>query len=350
MNRREFIKLSALTAGAAISGHMVPGYLKGADAGTPDTSGHLYDMKVRSMDFEIIFDTEIINPPKHGEPVSIWMPLSLSGFEQDVTHLLIDSPVAFHINEEHHFGNKVVYAGPDRLNSGDKITVKSRIHRRTVSVIEDKNEDIRKHLVLSEKEQWNEDIKAFADKVVGGETDPLETGRKIYYALHDLLTYDKDTIGCGPGVSVWTYENRGGRCADFQSLFRTMMVYKGIPVKWEQGIMIPYPSEKILSGELEGDCIGTLCWNKFYIGEGRWIPVDLVEGNQQKEMRDYFFGHLSPNRFNISTGRNITLNPPQKSEMLNTFPVTYGEYDGMPLIYGHHYRNNVSYKVLNVEM
>lgn len=350
MNRREFIKLSAFTAGAVLSDQVVPGYLRSSAAGDEGPAGHLYDMKVRSMDFEIIFDTEIINPPKHGEPVSIWMPLSQSGFEQDVTQLSVDAPVAFHINEEHHYGNKMVYTGPDRLKSGDKITVKSRIHRRTVSVIEDRNEDISRHLVLSEKEQWNDDIKAFADRTVGGERDPLETGRKIYYALHDLLTYDNDTIGCGPGVSKWTYENRGGRCADFHSLFRTMMIYRNIPVRWEQGILLPYPSEKTFSGELEGDCIGTLCWSKFYIGEGRWIPVDLVEGNQKKEMRDYYFGHLSPNRFNISTGRNLTLNPPQKAEALNTFPVTYGEYDGMPLIYGHHYRNNVRYKVLNVEM
>lgn len=80
------------------------------------------------------------------------------------------------------------------------------------------------------------------------------------------------------------------------------------------------------------------------------MPVDLVEGNQRKEMRDYFFGMLSPNRFNISTGRDIILNPPQDGEPLNTFPVTYGEYDGIPLIYGHHYRNNAGYKVLNVEV
>ncbi len=350
MNRRKFIRISALTAGAVLSDRIVPGILRSAAARIDNTVGYLYDMKAKSMDFEIIFDTEIIHPPKHGEPVSIWMPLSRSSFAQDITHLSIDSPVAFHITEEHHYGNKVVYAGPARFKRGDKITVTSRIHRKTVSVIEDNNEDIRKHLVLSEKEQWNEDIKKFADTVAGGETDPLETGRRIYYALHDLLTYDNDTIGCGPGVSAWTYENRGGRCADFHSLFRTMMIYRNIPVRWEQGILIPYPSEKILTGELEGDCIGTLCWSTFYIGEGRWIPVDLIEGHQKKEMRDYFFGHLSPNRFNLSTGRNITLNPSQKAEALNTFPVTYGEFDGIPLIYGHHYRNNVRYKILHVEI
>jgi hypothetical protein len=80
------------------------------------------------------------------------------------------------------------------------------------------------------------------------------------------------------------------------------------------------------------------------------VPVDLVEGSQKENMRDYFFGTLSANRFSLSTGRDIVLNPPQGGDPLNTFPVTYGEYDGIPLIYGHHYINNIGYKVLNVEV
>ena len=351
MNRRKFIKLSALTAGAVIGDQLLPRYTKPAGAEKlANIKGSVSDAKIKSMDIEIIFNTEIINPPKHDNPVSIWMPLSQSCYEQDVTYLSIDSPVAFHINEERHYGNKVVFIGPVRLKKGDELTATYRIHRRTVNIIEDKDEDIKRHLVLTEKEELDENIKKFTDDIVSNEKDPLEVGRKIYFAIMDFLTYDKDTIGCGPGVSVWTFENKSGRCADFHALFRSMMIYKGIPVRWEQGILIPYPSEKIFAGELEGDCIGTLCWTKFYIGNGKWVPVDLVEGHQRKDMRDYFFGHLSPNRFNISTGRDITLNPPQQGEILNTFPVTYGEFDGIPLIYGHHYRNNAGYKVLNVEV
>ncbi|MCK5286539.1 MAG: transglutaminase domain-containing protein [Thermodesulfovibrionia bacterium] len=351
MNRRKFIKLSALTAGAVIGGQLLPDYTKFAMAGNPaDLKGAISDTKVKSLDIEVIFDTEIITPPKHNKPVSIWMPLSKSCFEQDVSHLSIDSPVAFHINEDRHYGNKGVFIGPVHLKNGDKLTVMYKIHRKAINIIEDKDEDIKKHLVLTEKEELDKNIKKFTDDIVSTEKDPFKVGKKIYYALMNFLTYDRDTIGCGPGVSVWTFENRGGRCADFQALFRSMMIYKGIPVRWEQGILIPYPSEKIWVGELEGDCIGTLCWTKFYIGDGKWVPVDLVEGYQRKDMRDYFFGHLSPNRFNISTGRDITLNPPQEGEVLNTFPVTYGEFDGIPLIYGHHYRNNVGYKVLGVEV
>lgn len=340
-----------MTAGAVMAGQLLPQYNKPVSAGeTAALKKAVSDINVKSMDIEIVFDTEIINPPKNNEPVSIWMPVCQSSTDQDVTSFSVDSPVAFHITEERHYGNKIVFTGPVRLKSGDKISASYKLRRKAVGIIDDKGEDIKKHLVLTEKEELNENIRQFADSVVSGEKDPLEIGRKIYYALHDLLTYDKDTIGCGSGVSAWTLENKGGRCADFQALFRSMMIYKGIPVKWEQGILIPYPSENIMTGQLEGDCIGTLCWSKFYIGDGKWVPVDLVEGNQRKDMRDYFIGHLSPNRFHLSTGRDITLQPPHKGEILNTFPVTYGEFNGIPLIYGHHFRNNAAYKVLHVEV
>lgn len=350
MNRREFMKFTALSAGAVIGGQLMPDSISAANAKLPGLpTGTVSDAQVKSMDFEIIFDTEIITPPKTDQPINIWMPLSQSCFEQDVTEMTVRSPVAFQINEDPVYRNKMLYVGPTRLNKGDRITVQYRIHRRSVNVIES-DDDINRHLVLTVKERGNDKIHEFADKAAGSEKDPAETGRKIYYALMDHMTYDTNSVGCGPGISIPAFESRTGRCADLQSLFRTMMIHRGIPVRWEQGILLPYPSEKIWVGDLEGDCIGTLCWTEFHIGGNKWLPVDMVEGSQKQGMKDYFFGHLSANRFNTSTGRDIMLSPAQMSDPQNTFPVTYAEYDGIPLIYGHHYRNNVGYKILGVEL
>lgn len=350
MNRRTFFKISALTAGAVMGGRLWTEGVEAADAAKRVDAESLTDTEVRSIDIEVKFDTEIMSPPKSGQPVSIWMPLSHSCYEQDVTHMSVDAPAAFSINEDRRYGNRIVHVGPGRFREGDRIAVRYRIHRRAVHIIEEGDADIDKHLVLSAREKWNKDITRFTDEAAGDEKDPVRTGRKIYDALMEYLTYDTNTVGCGPGISTLTYENMTGRCADFHSLFRSMMIYRKIPVRWEQGILIPYPSENVLEGTLEGDCIGTHCWTEFHIGGGNWMPVDLVEGSQRPAMRDYFFGNLSPNRFNISTGRDLILSPPQEGEPLNTYPVTYGEFDGIPLIYGHHYRNNVSYKVLKMEV
>ena len=128
-----------------------------------------------------------------------------------------------------------------------------------------------------------------------------------------------------------------------------MMIYKGIPVKWEQGFPLPYPSVMTGSGKFEGDCTGAHCWVSFYIGGDRWVPVDVSEADKREDLRDYFFGTLSPNRFKVSTGRDLVLSPPQKGDPLNTFPFTYAEADGIPLIYGHHFRNVIHFEILKTE-
>jgi hypothetical protein len=281
--------------------------------------------------------------------VEFWTPLPQSDDEQEITSLSVESPVAFHINEEPVYGNKMVHVGPTHLKTGDKITLQYKIKRKTVGTLKIEGEDKEKHLVLTEREKWDNQITMFVDQVVSNEEDPLEIGRKIYYALVDLLTYDKKIPGCGMGISVWTFENKRGRCDDFHALFRTMMIRKGIPVRWEQGIPLPYPSVLTKSGKIEGDCTGAHCWVRFYIGNDQWVPVDISEGDKRADLRDYFFGTLSPNRFKVSTGRNIILEPKQGGEPLNTFPFTHGESNAIPLIYGHHFRNVIRYELLGVE-
>jgi hypothetical protein len=350
MNRRNFMKLSALTAGAIIGEKLLPGNPMPARAGSYNAlKAGSSDSDVKAINLKISYITEIKSPPKAGEMVMLWIPFIQSDTEQEVTQLSIDSPVAFQINEENRYGNKMIYAAPSSVREGERISLTYMIRRKTAGIIVNRDEDIKKHLVLTEREKWDRNITGFVDNVVAGEKDPLEIGRKIYYALVDYLTYDKTIPGCGLGISAGTFENKGGRCDDFHALFRTMMIYKDIPVKWEQGFPLPYPSALTKSGKFEGDCTGAHCWVRFYIGDGKWVPVDVSEANKRKDLRDYFFGTLSPNRFKVSTGRDLILSPPQKGEPLNTFPFTYAETEGIPLIYGHHFRNIIQYELLGME-
>jgi len=348
MNRREFIKFTILSTGMVMGSGLISN-IHEVRAVSPSKDLEVKDIEVEALEMEITFDTEILTLPKGNPPLHIWMPLSSSCFEQAVLEMCIESPSPFFINEDK-YGNRILYVGPAYLKKGDRITVKYRIRRKKVGIIES-DDDVQKHLVLSEREQWNNEILQFTKKVVGNTKDRIEIGRKIYYAILENIRFDTEGVGCGPGISVLTFENKKGRCADMHALFRTMMIYQGIPVRWRQGIQIPYPSEKIWIGELEGDCIGTHCWVEVHIEGNKWLPVDLMEGSLREDMRDFFYGNLPANRYNMSTGRNLTLNPPQKGDPLNTFPVTYAEYkNGIPLIYAHHYRSNAGYKILDLEI
>jgi len=44
----------------------------------------------------------------------------------------------------------------------------------------------------------------------------------------------------------------------------------------------------------------------------------------------------------------VTLSPPQEG-IVNTFAYTYAEAGGIPMIYGHNYRNVIRYELLDME-
>ena len=342
--------MSAVTAGSLLAGQLLPPVTGRAEAGEVAPKGPVADRDVKAMQMSISYATEVLSPPKSGGEVKFWIPLPQSDQEQEITSLSIDSPVAFNINQEAKFGNRIVHVRSSEFRAGDRITLTYNLRRLTSGTIKDREEDVKKHLVLTENERINNAIRSFTDDVTGGEKDPMKVARKIFNALVDYLTYDKTIPGCGMGISAWTYKNRGGRCDDFHALFRTMMIYKGIPVRWEQGIPLPYPSEMAGSGKLEGDCTGAHCWVRFHAGDGNWVPVDVSEADKRPDLREYFFGTISPNRFKVSTGRDIILNPPQGGDPLNTFPFAYGEARGIPLIYSHNFSNEILYVVEKVEV
>ena len=89
MNRRKFLKLSALTAGAVVGGQLA-GSPQLAVAKTSPSIGTVPDRSVKSMEFKINYVTEILTPPKKGQEVKLWIPIGQSDSEQEITQLLID--------------------------------------------------------------------------------------------------------------------------------------------------------------------------------------------------------------------------------------------------------------------
>ncbi len=334
INRREFIYSSLMLAGHASFG-----------------SRHAFaslvnDAKVKALQLRINCVMEVLKPPKDRD-ISIWTPLPHDYYDQKVTGLAVSSAFPYRVTEEPVFGNRMYFFKADRLKPGDRIVLKYNLYRKASDTVEDRDEKPERHLEPSEWEKWDDNIARYTDSLAGKETDPVKIARKIYDALIDSLTYLNEA--CGRGVSILTFEEKTGRCDEFHALFRSMMMYKKIPVKWEQGIALPYPSVIKKKGEVEADCINSQSWLRFYTGNSRWMPVDLAEAKKRPDLRDFFFGRLVPNRIRMSTGRGMNLNPPQQSPV-NTFPYTYAEADGLPLIYGHHYKNVLKYEVIKTEV
>jgi transglutaminase-like putative cysteine protease len=303
--------------------------------------GRVEDRKVKAVRLRITHTTQILKPLKKAR---LWVPIPRSDHAQEVRGLKVSSPLPYRITEEKVWGNRSLFIEAREVPPG-KVEVTFELLRRREGPARG-GPDPKMCLKPSEWEVWDKEIERFVDGVVGRERDPVRIARKLYDAIIDR-TKLLDGV-CGRGVSVLTFQQRIGRCDEFHALYRSCLMYKGVPASWEEGIVLPYPSQLKKRDSYEADCLKTISWVRFYDGS-RWVPVDLAEAKRRPDLRDFYFGNIPPNRFRVSRGRGIRLEPPQR-EVLNIFAYTHIEEEGIPAIYGHHYRNTVTYELLKVEV
>ena len=299
------------------------------------------DRKVRSVHLRVIHSTEILRPMKK---VRIWIPLPVSDHAQKVEELRVRSPFPHRVIKERVWGNKVLFIEADKIGEA-KVEVSFRIRRFREGPAEDRS--IKRELCLkpSRWEVWDREIEKFTDRVVRGERNPRRIARRLFEAI---LERTKLIDGvCGMGVSVLTFQQRIGRCDEFHALFRSCLMYKKIPACWEEGVLLPYPSRIKRKDSYEADCLRTISWVRFFDGRV-WVPVDLAEAKRRPDLKDFYFGNVPPNRIRLSRGRGIKLE--LSREVLNTFAYAHVEEEGIPAIYGHHYRNILTYELIDMEV
>lgn len=302
-----------------------------------------YDGRVESVTLHLTYTTRILIPLEGS--VRIWIPLPESDHAQEIKDPSVHSPLPYRIGREKTFGNRMISIEGRSVGKSEiqmAFTIKRKQEKDTV----DRALLAERFLEPAEWEVWNDEIARFADGLLGRERDPIVMARKLFYTIVDMMEFAEGV--CGLGVSTLAFRQRVGRSDEFHALFRSILLYRGVPVIWEEGIMLPYPSSLKGSDTFEVNCLKTLSWVRFYGGEGRWIPVDLAEAKRRPDLKDLYFGKIPPNRIRMSRGRGMDLVPKQNLP-INTFPYTYMEIDGNPAIYGHHYRNVLTYRVMDLE-
>jgi transglutaminase-like putative cysteine protease len=200
----------------------------------------------------------------------------------------------------------------------------------------------------------DDQIKALADRIVAGETNPVLAARKIYdwtLANIDYWVKDPERLKASPvGSTEYCLRTKTGNCTDFHSLFASLSQAAGIPTK------IVYGS--LLKPTLNGvDVDGSYhCWIQFYAPNLEWVTLDvsladlylgdfsLTEKNQRlvelttatgyrggdPKMVDYYFGNLDERRVVWSVGRDLRMDPPQDGGPVNAMHKMHVEIDGKP--------------------
>jgi transglutaminase-like putative cysteine protease len=161
---------------------------------------------------------------------------------------------------------------------------------------------------------------SIAKDVVKGKEGDLVRARAIYDHVIGRMSYKKYGKGWGKGDAVYACDTRRGNCTDFHAYFMALARAVDIPARFAIGAGIP-------SSRDEGGVDGYHCWVEFY-AEGKWWPVDISEADKYADLETYYFGHHPANRFELSRGRDLVVDPGPESGPINFLAYPVMETDG----------------------
>ncbi|HEX7528800.1 MAG TPA: transglutaminase domain-containing protein [Thermoanaerobaculia bacterium] len=280
--------------------------------------------------FEATYVGTIATLPVSAKRAEVWIPLPSDGPYQTITDVRVEGPAAFTL-EKDAVGNRMahfVLDKPEQLGKEIEIRATYRVTRREAvapapgSATMAAPSGAAELLKANRMVPLTRRVKELAGMLSAGKTDAVSKAHAFYDYLVDNGTYDKTAPGWGKGDSERFCDVKKGNCTDFHSAFMALARSEGIPVRFSIG----FP----LKSDREGSVPGYHCWAEFWAPKQGWVPVDASDAAKTKEpvKKAYLFGNLDLDRFDITTGRDLTLSPPQKDGTLNFFIYPYVEVDG----------------------
>ncbi|MGE5406815.1 MAG: transglutaminase-like domain-containing protein, partial [Methanosarcina sp.] len=163
------------------------------------------------------------------------------------------------------------------------------------------------------------EIRSLADNICGNETDPLKIVSKVWLWFKDNIPWTgAPEYSIIDNISSFTCSRKTGDCGMQTFLFMSMLRYKGIPVRWQSGWMIPPKAENLHD------------WCEvWYEGTG-WVPVDVSYGLQNsanKELREYYVSGLDAYRMIVNDGVAGQLYPEKKFLRSEPYDFQRGEVE-----------------------
>jgi len=323
----------------------------------------------RSATFDARHDFEI-TVPAGTKRLRAWfaMPSETDRF-QTVSNWKVDAPYPTRIVHDN-WGNNFLYMEASNPPAGAvAVNTRFRLTRREEKADLDPSgtrphthqelATLAVYLKGSSESVIDADARAMAEKVVGGERNPILASRKIYDAILAHVEYHvkdpkpdaaKTMTSTGTGSSQKCYATRCGNCTDFHSLYAAVSRAAGIPTRAVYGSFFKGP----LDGKERDQSYH--CWIEFHAPGVGWIPLDVavadifVEGftaNENSRPRanltvangydgpdpalvTYYFGNLEPRRVCWHRCRDLVMKPPQDGKPLLWNPRAYVELDGKP--------------------
>jgi len=253
----------------------------------------------------------------------MWLPLAATDSYQTVEVKSIKVPGKHSTLEERDHGNKVLFVELGPEDSGKNVEIRYQVKRLEKAAYATETPDQGKYLNPELLVPTNEDFRQIAQEAVKGKKGDLMRARALYDHVIDRMRYAKAGKGWGKGDAIYACNARTGNCTDFHSYFIALARAVGIPARFAIGAAIP-------SERNDGGVDGYHCWAEFF-ADGKWWPVDISEGDKYSSLATYYFGHHPANRFELSRGRDLVVEPGPASGPINFLAYPVLEIDGKPV-------------------
>lgn len=253
----------------------------------------------------------------------LWLPLAASDEFQEVAVARIQAPGAWRQLQDRQHGNTVLFLPLTPADSGQTIEIRYHVRRREKPPYKENAPAAEQFLQPEALVPNNDTFRAIAAEVTRGRTNDLARARAIYDHVIQQMRYARYGPGWGRGDARYACDSRTGNCTDFHAYFIALARAAGLPARFAIGAAIP-------SERNDGGIDGYHCWAEFF-ADGRWVPVDVSEADKYASLADYYFGHHPANRFELSRGRDLVVEPAPVSGPINFLAYPVLEVNGEPV-------------------
>ena len=270
-------------------------------------------------EFEFLYQATL---PDLTEEARMWIPLPTTDVFQTVEVKSISAPGRQKILQDREHGNRVLFLTLSPQDSGKTIAIRFDVQRVEKAIYSATEPDPEQFLDAERLVPANDEFHTIASEVVADKKGDLVRARALYDHVLDRMRYMKFGTGWGKGDAVYACDSRTGNCTDYHAYFIALSRAAGVPARFAIGAAIPSERD-------EGGIDGYHCWAEFY-SDGKWWPVDISEGDKYSSLATYYFGHHPANRFELSRGRDLVVEPGPVSGPINFLAYPVLEIAGKP--------------------
>jgi transglutaminase-like putative cysteine protease len=256
--------------------------------------------------FEFVYRVKL--PEIKGE-ARVWMPLAKTDAFQTVVEEKLNIPMKWEKVQDRDYANDICVIYPQPADSGKIVELRYRVVRKEKAAYPAEATEATRYLRPEKLVPMNETFRTLAQKAAAGKNDDLERAKALYDHVIGRMRYDKSGTRWGRGDAVYACDARTGNCTDFHAYFIALARSIGIPARFAIGATIP-------ADKNEGTIEGYHCWAEF-LADGRWVPVDISEAWKSPKLAEYYFGHNPANRFELTKGRDLVVDPEPASGPIN---------------------------------